>query len=268
MRGLDLAAAAEFACAAADAARKEILPRFRNPQLAVETKADGSPVTAADRAAEKALRRVLREFSPEIGILGEEYGAQNSAAARQWVVDPIDGTISFSRGLPLFGTLIALVAEGAPLLGLIDLPALDTRIVGWRAGGVRRNGAPVQCSARPSLQRALIAHGDLFCMQRFCPRWREGYSRLAAAYSADAAPLLRGYADAFGHAQVLCGAADAMVDADLNLWDAAATQALAREAGGRCTTVRRGEKLGLVFGAPALVEQLAEYFPAAAPAGT
>ena len=250
MPRLDLAAALRCAEAAADAARREILPRFRN--VAVETKRDGSPVTEADRAAERAIRQVLRSFDPELGILGEEYGAEGDASSRGWVVDPIDGTISFSRGLPLYGTLIALVEEGVPVLGLIDLPSLGERTCGHRGGGVRRNGAPVRCSQESDLTRAIISHGDPFAFELF--GMQRAWTRLA-----ESTRMLRGYTDAFGHAQVLAGGVAAMVDVNLNPWDAAATQALVPEAGGRCETLAPGpggRGIGLVFGSPALVERL------------
>lgn len=250
MPRLDLAAALRCAEAAADAARREILPRFRN--VGVETKSDGSPVTEADRAAERAIREVLRSFDPELAILGEEYGAEGDASERGWIVDPIDGTISFSRGLPLYGTLIALVEEGAPVLGLIDLPSLGERTCGHRGGGVRRNGVPVRCSQESDPARALISHGDPFAFELF--GMKPAWARLAGGFR-----MLRGYTDAFGHAQVLGGGVDAMVDVNLNPWDAAATQALVPEAGGRCETLAPGpggRGIGLVFGSPALVERL------------
>jgi histidinol phosphatase-like enzyme (inositol monophosphatase family) len=250
----DLAQAARVAEAASEAARREILARFR--RVSVETKADGSPVTEADRAAERAIRAVLREATPGIGILGEEYGDEPGRGGRSWLVDPIDGTISFSRGLPLFGTLIALVEEGVPVLGLIDLHALGERTVGWRGGGVRSNGEPVRASRRADLASAIVAHGDAFCFEKFGER--EAYLALARDVR-----MWRGYTDCFGHAQVVRGAVDAMVDLSLNPWDAAATQILVEEAGGRCATLRRegasDYPLGLVFGSPPLVELLLGY---------
>ena len=252
MAGLDLERMARVAEAASEAARREILPRFRH--VAVEIKQDGSPVTEADRAAERAIRAVLREATPEIAILGEEYGAEGSGG-RSWLVDPIDGTISFSRGLPLFGSLIALVEDERPVLGLIDLHALGERTVGWRGGGVRCNGAPVRVSTCARLDEAIVAHGDPIALAGFGQR---------AAWLALARdlPRLRGYTDCFGHAQVVRGSVDAMVDLSLNVWDAAATQLLVEEAGGRCETLRldrRDYPLGLVMGSPPLVEQLLGY---------
>jgi histidinol phosphatase-like enzyme (inositol monophosphatase family) len=252
MAGLDLEGLARVAEAAAEAARREILPRFR--KVGFEIKQDGTPVTEADRAAERAIRAVLRDATPEIGILGEEYGAEGSGGLR-WVVDPIDGTISFTRGLPLFGSLIALVEDERALLGLIDLHALGERTVGWRGGGVRCNGAPVRVSRCTDLREAIVAHGD--------PVALEGFGHKAAWLNlARDLPRLRGYTDCFGHAQVVRGSVDAMVDLSLNFWDAAASQVLVEEAGGRCETLRldrREYPLGLVMGSPPLVERLLGY---------
>jgi histidinol-phosphatase len=254
MQSADLARLAALAEAAADAARAEILPRFR--RVAVERKSDGSPVTEADRAAERAIRAVLRNGDPETPILGEEYGAGEgleaasaAAAERRWLVDPIDGTIGFSRGIPLFSTLIALCAGDEPVLGLIDLPGLGERYVGWRGGGVRCNGAPVRVSQHEELESALVSHGDPMCFERFGRK--DAFLRMAREI-----PMLRGYTDGFGHALVLRGAVDAMVDVSLNPWDAAATQVLVPEAGGRCVTLPGTPKIGLVFGSPALVARL------------
>lgn len=244
-----LEAAARTAEAAADRARAEILPRFR--RVSAEAKADGSPVTEADRAAERVIRETLRAAHPDFAVLGEELGSEGPADRPCWVVDPIDGTIAFSRGIPLFATIVALVDEGEPVLGLIDLPTLDERYLGWRGGGCRRNGTPVRVSRADDLGRALVSHGDRFCFER---------AGEAAAFEAlvRRVPFLRTYTDAFGHALVLSGGVDAMVDLDLSPWDMTATRALVPEAGGACVvTAERGGKAGLVFGSPPLVEQLA-----------
>jgi inositol-phosphate phosphatase/L-galactose 1-phosphate phosphatase/histidinol-phosphatase len=248
----ELEQAARIAGQAADAARDETLPRFRD--VAVETKADGSPVTEADRAAERAIRGVLQESFPDFGLLGEEYGPQDLHDGRPyWVVDPIDGTICYSRGIPLYSTLIALVVGGEPVVGLIDLPALDERYEGFAGSDTTRNGHPVRVSAETDLSKAIISHGDPFCFDRAGER--DAFTRMAAEI-----PMLRGYADAFGHAQVLGGGVGAMVDFDLNPWDAAATQCLVAGAGGVCHVRPQGNgKLGLVFGSPSLVAQLERF---------
>jgi histidinol phosphatase-like enzyme (inositol monophosphatase family) len=253
MAARDLERLAGAAEAAADAARAEILPRFRN--VAVEIKKDGSPVTEADRAAERAIRAVLEKATPEIPIVGEEYGGEAGGAARHWLVDPIDGTIAFSRGLPLFGTLLALVEDGIPQLGLIDLTALGERTVGWRSGGVRCNGTPVRVSQRQDLATAIVSHGDAYGFDVFTEK------PAFLALSRDLR-MFRGYTDCFGHALVIRGGVDAMVDLSLNPWDAAATRVLVEEAGGTCTVLRRDRSdypLGLVFGSTALVPQLLGY---------
>ena len=247
----DLAELCRIAEAAADVARKETLPRFR--RVGFELKRDGSPVTEADRAAERAIRALLREATPDVGILGEEYGEEGgSPDGRHWLVDPIDGTLSFSRGVPLFGTLIALVEDGEPRVGVIDLPALDERYSGYSGGGAHRNGERLRASERDDLGDAIVAHGDVYCFDSWGdrPAWDALASRVGK---------LRGYTDCFGHAQVVGGAVDAMVDLCLNPWDAAAVRVLVPEAGGRCAVLERPDlptPLGLVMGSPALVEQL------------
>jgi histidinol-phosphatase len=248
MRDLDLAAAARVAEQAADLARGETLPRFR--AVAVERKPDGSPVTEADRAAERVIRAHLRAAFPGLAIEGEEYGAEGAPSGPRWLIDPIDGTIGFARGIPLFTTLIALVDGDEPLVGLIDCPALAERYVGWRGGGCRRNGLPTRVSQETDLRRAIVSHGDPFTFDLYGER--AAFERMAREI-----PLLRGYTDAFGHAQVLAGGVGAMVDLHLNPWDMAATRLLVPEAGGRCASLpMRNGKGGLVFGSPALVEQL------------
>ena len=238
---------------ACDRAREEIMPRFRN--VAVETKGDGSPVTEADREAERVIREVILAAFPGDAILGEEFGTTEGDARRQWIIDPIDGTVAFARGIPLFTTLIALVVDGEPVVGVIDLPAVDDRIAGARGLGVHRGqGAEanrVHISQGPSLADALVCHGDLFCFE--LAGLRSAYDSLSHAI-----PKLRGYTDAFGHLLVLTGAADAMMDCDLNPWDAAVTRVLAAEAGGLCWVRERedGQKIDLLFGSGGTVQAI------------
>lgn len=248
----ELDAALEIACRACDRAREEILPRFR--KVAVETKGDGSPVTEADREAERVIRAVISEAFPDDAILGEEFGASAGRAdgpQREWIIDPIDGTIAFSRGIPLFTTLVALVVDGEPVVGVIDLPATGDRVAGARGRGLRRGSESIRVSDGPSLSDALVCHGDLFCFD--LAGLRPAFDALASAV-----PKLRGYTDAFGHLLVLTGAADAMLDCDLNPWDAAVTRVLAAEAGGVCWVRERedGRKLDLLFGARTTVEAI------------
>lgn len=251
----ELAEALAVAGRACDRAREQILPRFR--RVAVETKADGSPVTEADRAAEQAIREVIEAAFPDDAILGEEFGVQSGSSRRRWIIDPIDGTIAYSRGIPLFTTLVALTVDDEPVMGMIDLPAANDRIGGTRGGGVWRGSQRLAVSQTARLNDALVCHGDLYCFDQ---------AGLRAVYDAmaGAIPKLRGYTDAFGHLLTLSGAADAMVDCDLNPWDAAVTRVLASEAGGVCWQRERdaGAKLDLVFGNPSIVAALGRLFPA------
>ena len=135
-----------LACRLAEAARAAIRPHFR-AQVQSERKADASPVTVADRAAEEAMRRILTAEVPQDGVIGEEFGATEGRSGRSWVLDPIDGTTGFLAGRPLFGTLIALVVDGWPVMGLIDQPILGERWIGaagrpTRSTAWRRAPAP------------------------------------------------------------------------------------------------------------------------------
>lgn len=252
----ELRDALEVAMRACDLARAEILPRFRN--VAVETKSDGSPVTEADRSAERAIRDVLSQAFPDDAILGEEFGEEQESnpknARRRWIIDPIDGTIAFARGIPLFTTLISLCVDDEPVLGIIDLPAVDDRIHGVRGGGVWRNESRLRVSTEVDLEKALICHGDLFCFE--AAGLRSLYDALSTRVH-----TLRGYTDAFGHLLVLSGAADAMIDCDLNPWDAAVTRVLAHEAGGVCWVREReaGAKLDLIFGGESMLQSIGKW---------
>lgn len=259
----DLGRALAVAKRASDRAREEILPRFR--RVATETKADGSPVTEADREAEKAIRQTIQEAFPKDAFLGEELGEEHGegtgadgAPRRRWIVDPIDGTLAFSRGIPLFTTLITLLVDDIPVVALIDLPAVGDRIIGTQGGGCWRDEERVSVSTAGSeaLEDQLISHGDLFCFE--LAGLRPVYDALSHRVR-----TLRGYTDAFGHLLVLTGGAEAMVDCDLNPWDAAATQLLALEAGGECWVRERenGQKIDLIFGHAATVQAIGKLFP-------
>ena len=137
---------------------------------------------------------------------------------------------AFSRGIPLFGTLLALLEDGEPVLGVIDCCAIAERTVGWKDGGCHRNGVRVRASQRRELRDALVSHGDVFCFDR--AGQRPVFERMAREI-----PKLRGYTDAFGHAHTCAGGIDAMVDLDLNPWDMAATRILVAEAGQTPTVI-------------------------------
>ncbi len=249
----DLEDALEVANRACDLARREILPRFR--RVDVETKSDGSPVTEADRAAELAIRDVIESAFPDDAILGEEFGERDGRSNRRWVIDPIDGTFAFARGIPLFTTLVALVVDDEPVMGVIDLPAVDDRLSGVRGGGLFRGDERLHVSTTGKLVDALVCHGDLYCFQD--AGMRPVFDRMTRAI-----PRLRGYTDAFGQLLVLSGAADAMVDCGLSPWDAAAVRILMLEAGGSCWVRERdgGNQLDIVIGNESILQELLRLF--------
>ncbi len=145
-----------FAGRMADVARAAVMAHFRTRQLVVDDKADASPVTAADRECEAALRALIAREHPGHGVVGEEMAPTRAAAEWVWVIDPVDGTKSFVTGKPLFGTLIALLHRGQPVLGVIDHPAIDVRYVGIKGRPTTRNGKPVRVRACGALKDAWL----------------------------------------------------------------------------------------------------------------
>jgi histidinol-phosphatase len=212
----DLAYALELA----DAADALTLPRFRAADLHVETKPDLTPVTDADRAAERLLRERIARDRPGEGVLGEEEG--DDATAVRWIVDPIDGTRNFSRGIPTWATLIALERDGRIVCGVASAPALDRRWWAAPGEGAFANGSRIHVSVVGALADASVS----------------------CTYARDLALLepqvwhARGFGDFWQHVLVAEGALDAAVDARLALWDHAALEPIVLEAGGRIGEVR------------------------------
>ena len=234
MAALDayLALAAELA----DAAGAAIRPRFRTV-LAVDDKADLSPVTAADRAAEAAMRRLIGARFPEHGILGEEYGPERTDAEFVWVLDPIDGTKSFISGVPLFGTLIALAQRGRPILGIIDQPISRERWVGAAGRATTHNGAPVRCRACPG-----IAAATVFATT---PEMFKGPDSAAFARVAGDAKLVRFGADCYAYGLVALGFIDVVIEASLKPYDFGPMGPIVEGAGGIASDWQ-GAPLGLL----------------------
>jgi histidinol-phosphatase len=232
----DVTARLASALAAVRLAAAETLRWFDRPGLAVEEKADQSPVTEADRAAETLLRRELLGAFPSDAFLGEEGGAVAGTSGYEWVVDPIDGTKSFIRGVPLYATLVGCRHDGRGVLGVIAIPALDEMVYAAAGGGAwhqRRGGPPVP--ARVST-RARLADG-LVCTSDFTSfaRWSGGRSAGDAARTRleSAARIARTWGDGYGYLLVATGRADVMIDPLMNRWDAAAVETVVVEAGGR-----------------------------------
>lgn len=228
---LDLDAAARVAEAAADVAAAVIRPFFRE-RIGIVRKGDASPVTAADRAAEKAIRAVLTERFPDHGILGEEFGAEREESPFQWVLDPIDGTKSFITGRPSFGTLIALLHEGVPVLGVINQPITGERWLGL-AGRPTRFSAPAEFAAPcGTRQDASLADAQLSCttLDLFTAETRPCWERLAAKV----AQVTWG-GDCYAHGLLALGAVDLVAETTYKIWDWAAIVPVVEGAGGVMT---------------------------------
>jgi histidinol-phosphatase len=205
-----------LALALADAADAISVPRFHS-ELDVEVKADLTPVTEADRAVEAELRSILARERPDDSILGEEEGA-STGGERRWIVDPIDGTRNYSRGIPVWATLVALEESGEVRLGVVSAPALGRRWWAERGTGTFASGERVTVSSVARLEDAVLS----FALEDRVPE------------IARRAWHARGFGDFWAHMLVAEGAVDAAVDArGVSEWDVAAVQVIVEEAGGR-----------------------------------
>jgi histidinol-phosphatase len=236
-----------FALDLAGIAQREILPRYRS--AAVSRKADGSEVTEADRNAEAAIRAAIAARYPQHAVLGEEFGLTGDAgASRRWVIDPLDGTAWFTLGMPLFGTLIALVEDGDPVIGVVHMPVLGETTYAARGLGCwfrAGDDAPrrVRVSSRGALANAVVSASGLHG------------SDIAPAAQARYAltPVVRGAAkfrlcgDCQQHALVCRGNLDAAIDTIMAPWDIAAIVPCVEEAGGVATSLA-GHRDGIVDG--------------------
>jgi histidinol phosphatase-like enzyme (inositol monophosphatase family) len=215
-----LQAAAELARLAGDVA----LRHFRTG-VAVETKGDGSPVTAADRAAEQAARDWVRRRFPADGVLGEEFGAERPEARRRWIMDPIDGTKSFVHGVPLWGTLIAVAEGDTVLAGAAYFPPVGELLAAAPGEGCWWNERRCHVSSVGVLGESTVLTTDERFRER--PAYAAGWRRLA-----ESARLSRSWGDCFGYLLVATGRAEVMVDPVMSPWDSAALQPIVTEAGG------------------------------------
>jgi histidinol-phosphatase len=200
----------------------------------VETKADETPVTAADRGAERLIRELIAQQYPDDAILGEEEGG--SQAADRWVIDPIDGTKSFVSGVPLYATLLSYELNGEPIAGVCYFPALDEMLYAEKGQGAYLNGRPIHVSGRAQVQGSVFSCGGLNSMKKYGRT--EGFERLS-----EQALATRTWSDAYGHALVASGRIEAMVDPIVNPWDISALSLIVREAGGKFTDFSGNPKL-------------------------
>ena len=209
----------------ADAARDAIRPHFREP-VATERKGDATPVTIADREAEEAMRRILSAEYPKDGINGEEFGASDGTSGRQWVLDPIDGTAAFLAGRPIFGTLIALVVDGFPVLGLIDQPITGERWLGVTGQATTLNGKAVRTRSCRELPAASVATTGPHYFDD-----HDGEHFMALAARTDHRRMVMG-GDCYNYAMLATGQLDIVCEAGLKLHDYAALVPVVEGAGG------------------------------------
>ena len=218
---------------------------FRQADLAVESKADATPVTAADRGAEELLRQRIVAAFPADAILGEEFPSRDGTSGYRWILDPIDGTKAFVHGVPLYGTLIGVERGGESLVGVIHIPAMDEMAyaaVGqgaWHAIG-NRPPQPAKVSACRSLGEGLFLTSSIASFERVGRR--DTFDRLLQSCK-----LTRTWGDCYGYLMIATGRAEVMIDPIVALWDMAALKPIIEEAGGRftdwqgCPTIHSGQ---------------------------
>lgn len=226
---MDLTRDIALAARLADAAGNAIRPLFR-ANCALETKSDKSPVTEADKSAEAAMRSILESERTDDGIIGEEFGIRNESAGRQWVLDPIDGTVSFMAGRPIFGTLIALMQDGWPVLGIIDQPISGERWIGQIGKGTTLNGEPVRTAPCRELTDAKLATSS--------PHYFKGdevdaYMSVAKAVGGNERQGMIVYGgDCYNYGLLAAGHLDIICEAGLQVFDYAALVPIVEGAGG------------------------------------
>lgn len=196
---------------------------FDRGSLDFDTKDDGTPVTEADKAAERYLREQIGLAFPTDTVIGEEEEPREGTSGRTWIIDPIDGTKSFTRGVPLYGTLLAVRDEHGPAVGVIVLPVLDEVVAAGRGIGCTHNGAPTSVNDTSDL-------AESYLMTSGFDYWPDSEPRTRAV---DSDLTVRTWGDAYGYVLVATGRAEAMLDPLINVWDIAPMQVIIPEAGGR-----------------------------------
>jgi histidinol phosphatase-like enzyme (inositol monophosphatase family) len=243
----------EFARSLAEASGRLIAERFAAGNFEVDTKADLSIVTQTDRDVERMLREMIHTIHPDHGVIGEEFGSDNADAEFVWTLDPIDGTISFVSGVPLFGTLIGLMQNGQPILGVIHQPVLGELMIG---DGVMttHNGREVSIRPCSRLEDATLLTTDPNLADRFQDGGKFEALRRRAA-------MTRTWGDCYGYLMLASGRADVMLDPIMNPWDLIPLVPIIRGAGGVITDWRGGDPVtgtSIVAAGPDLHPQVLE----------
>ena len=239
----EIGAAVEVALAACDEADAISLASFRRA-IAVEAKPDASFVTEADTAVERAIRERITSRFPDHGLVGEEYGEAPSDSGRRWIIDPIDGTHNYMRGVPVYATLLALEIEGQLAVGAVSAPALHRRWFSWQGGGSwavetvpggwdRGSAMRLSVSDVERLEEASVVYSSYPSIVE--SGWAPGFGRLLGDVWRD-----RGLGDFYGYMLVAEGAAEIMVESELKLWDLAGPRAVMLHAGARVTDMAGG----------------------------
>jgi histidinol-phosphatase len=221
----DLKTMLEVASEAAMLGGKRTLAYF-NAGVTVETKADASPVTIADRESELAIRARIKASYPEHSILGEEGGFETGNPDFKWIIDPLDGTKTFVRGVPLYGVLVGLEIEGEVVVGAMYLPAMNEMIAAAKGLGCHWNGRPARVSKTKTLEQSTILYTSSPSARARGPAFDSLVNQ---------ANVVRGWGDCYGYALVATGRADVMLDARMNPWDCAPILPILEESGGRFT---------------------------------
>jgi histidinol-phosphatase len=217
--------------------------RYFQTGLIPDLKADESPVTIADRASERLMRELIETRYPRHSILGEEEGETRPGASYRWIIDPIDGTKTFVRGVPLYAVLVGLERHGEVVVGAINIPATGELLHAARGEGCTWNGRRARVSKVAALRDALLLATDAESMARHGRA--AAYRRLVAATK-----MQRSWGDAYGYVLVATGRAEVMLDPVASVWDCAAILPVLQEAGGTCTdwrgapTIHAGELIG------------------------
>ncbi|MBI3963719.1 MAG: inositol-phosphate phosphatase [Candidatus Kerfeldbacteria bacterium] len=213
---------------AAETSGRRIMDFYRR-NFSIQVKDDHTPVTEVDRAAERIIRDVITAAFPTHGFIGEEFGTTNPASDAQWVIDPIDGTRNFTRGVPLFGSLIALFREGIPVIGVSNAPAMGELLYAERgAGAFRKDGSRIAVSSTKSVRDAFLTFGEP-------DRFLDACGSVAFEHLVHEAAHTRVIGDAYAYHLVAEGRFDAVLEAGVHVWDIASAAVIVQEAGGRAT---------------------------------
>ena len=239
-RASDLRSDLDLALRLADAADAQSLPRFDAADLEVSTKADKSHVTDADLATERVIRDILTRERPDDGIFGEEYGAQGDTH-RQWIIDPIDGTANFLRGVPLWGSMIALAVDGIPQVGVVSMPALGRR---WWASPDDGAWTATDTTPRRLKVSTVDTLDDASISFQSIGQWADAGRLDQLITVADRVWRDRAYGDVFSYMLLAEGRIDMVAEFDVKEYDIAAAVPIVREAGGRMTAVDGTETIG------------------------